>query len=66
MAVYKVVGPCAYVQDGKAVQHNHPGKVVRLDEAVAEELGNKVELVEDDPDDPTSDPDYGEDDGDIA
>lgn len=42
---YRVTQPCAYVSDGAATVHRKPGAVVELNEAVAAELGDAVQLV---------------------
>ncbi|MCV7255341.1 hypothetical protein H7J86_24565 [Mycobacterium hackensackense] len=61
MAQYTIVKECAFTQDGKGVHHTEPGAVVELDEATAAELGDAVEVVDDDDDvmgfDPAPDPD---------
>lgn len=43
MAKYKIVEPCAFLQDGKAVHHTEAGAVVELDDAEAKRLGAAVE-----------------------
>lgn len=46
MAKYKIVEPCAFMQDGKAVHHTEAGAVVELGDSQAEALGAAVERVD--------------------
>jgi hypothetical protein len=44
MPIYLIVGPCAYVQDGRYVRQRRPGVEVELDEQTAAKLGVAVTL----------------------
>ena len=46
MAKHKIIEPCIFLQDGKAVHHTEPGDVVELSDKVARELGDKVQRVD--------------------
>lgn len=62
MAKCRIVEPCIYLRDGKAVHHTEPGGVVELSDAVVRVLGSAVERLDspkprrkDDDDEPARD-----------
>lgn len=46
MGKYKVVEPCIFMRDGKAVHHTEPGGVVELSDTAGRDLGSAVERLD--------------------